>query len=92
MNTQLLFCKKVNKQLVKLGKYFTDFNFSRFETYHEITRKLEDAKISHFKVIWELINLNNGTNLVWFYLKRNKLDRLSTFYMTLENKYATFRQ
>ena len=27
MNTQLLFCIKVNKQLVKLGKYFADFNF-----------------------------------------------------------------
>ena len=27
MNTQLLFCKKVNKQMVKLRKYFADFNF-----------------------------------------------------------------
>ena len=27
MNTQLLFCKKVNKELVNLGKYFVDFNF-----------------------------------------------------------------
>ena len=27
MNTQLLFCIKVKKQMVKLGKYFTDFNF-----------------------------------------------------------------
>ena len=27
MNTQLFFFIKVNKQLVKLGKYFADFNF-----------------------------------------------------------------
>ena len=27
INTQLLLCIKVNKQLVKLGKYFADFNF-----------------------------------------------------------------
>ena len=27
MNTQLLFCIQVNKQMVKLGKYFADFNF-----------------------------------------------------------------
>ena len=27
MNTQLLFCIKENKQLIKLGKYFADFNF-----------------------------------------------------------------
>ena len=26
-HTPLLFCKKVNKQMVKLGKYFVDFNF-----------------------------------------------------------------
>ena len=28
MNTQLFFCIKVNKQLVKLGKYFAGFNFA----------------------------------------------------------------
>ena len=27
MDTQLLFCIKANKQLVKIGKYFLDFNF-----------------------------------------------------------------
>ena len=27
MNTQLLFCIKVKKQMVKLGKYFMDFNY-----------------------------------------------------------------
>ena len=27
MITQLLLCINVNKQMVKLGKYFTDFNF-----------------------------------------------------------------
>ena len=27
MNTQLLFSINVNKQMVKLGKYFADFNF-----------------------------------------------------------------
>ena len=27
MNTQLLFFIEVNKQMVKLGKYFADFNF-----------------------------------------------------------------
>ena len=27
MNTQLLFGIQVNKQMVKLGKYFADFNF-----------------------------------------------------------------
>ena len=27
MNTQLLLCIQVNKQMVKLGKYFADFNF-----------------------------------------------------------------
>ena len=27
MNKQLLFCIKENKQLIKLGKYFMDFNF-----------------------------------------------------------------
>ena len=29
MNTQLLLCISVNKQMVKLGKYFSDFNFRR---------------------------------------------------------------
>ena len=28
MNTQLLFGMQVNKQMVILGKYFADFNFS----------------------------------------------------------------
>ena len=27
MNTQLLLCINVNKQIVKHGKYFVDFNF-----------------------------------------------------------------
>ena len=27
MNTQLLFCIQVYKQLIKLGKYFADLNF-----------------------------------------------------------------
>ena len=28
MNTQVLFCMKTNKQLVKLGKYFADLIFA----------------------------------------------------------------
>ena len=44
MNTQLLFCIKANKQSVKLGKYFADFNF------HGSPRKLDNAKSFHFTV------------------------------------------
>ena len=53
MNTneyKILFCIKVNKQLVKLGKYFADFNFCGLRLTAKYRVKLDDAKISHFTV------------------------------------------
>ena len=50
MNTQLLFCIQVNNG--QTWKLFHGFQFSRFPTYREIRRKLDDAKISHFTVFW----------------------------------------
>ena len=37
MNTQLLLCINVNEQMVKLGKYFTDFNWSNLEYISRIS-------------------------------------------------------
>ena len=36
--------------MVKLGKYFGDFNFHGIANYSEILRKLDDVKNSHFTI------------------------------------------
>ena len=59
MNTKLLFCIKANKQLVKLGKHFADFNFHGSRLTAKYLLNLNDAKISHFTV------LSVGIHIIW---------------------------
>ena len=61
MNTHILFCIKVSKQLVKLGKYFADFNFRRSRLTgkcHEnwTTRKFP---ILQYSTVWGKYSFNS---------------------------------
>ena len=51
INTQLLFCIKVNKQMVKLGKYFADFNFrsSRLSAKYSKNWRTQKFPILHIQ-------------------------------------------
>ena len=49
INTKLLFCIKVNKQMVKLGKYFVDYNFRGSRL---IGKYRENWKMQKLSIAW----------------------------------------
>ena len=67
-NAQLLFCIKANKQLVKLGKYFADFNFRGSRLTAKYCENLTTRKFPILRYLGSIISRLALSEISIFYL------------------------